>query len=100
MPLAPLTATASVPPCCAPVAMGDSAPCCGKACCANNPAPNSKPAPAVPAKTGGQDQISLLASTIFVLTLPAGSPSAFSLPVISSSLAHAPIYARDCALRL
>jgi hypothetical protein len=60
---------------------------------------NSQPAPAVPVqKTGAQNQISFLALTFAVLTLPENPASTFSSAATPPlTAAGVPLYARDCA---
>jgi hypothetical protein len=68
-------------------------------CCKAKSTPDSQSKPAVPAQTGSQNQLSLLASSTLIWSLPsnpADSVSSHSTP--SAMTASAPLYARDCAL--
>ena len=76
--------------------------CCQRgvemSCCKANSSPDSQSKPAVPAQTGSQNQLSLLASSALIWTLPSNpvdSISSHSTP--SSMTPGAPLYARDCA---
>jgi hypothetical protein len=67
-------------------------------CCKVNSSPNSQSKPAVPAQTGNQNQLSLLASSALIWTLPPNpkdSISSHSTPSVMTS--GAPLYSRDCA---
>ena len=67
-------------------------------CCKAKTSLDSQSKPAVPSPTSNQSQLSLLASSVLVWTLPA-SPSATisSESTPSPMTASAPLYARDCA---
>jgi hypothetical protein len=67
-------------------------------CCKAKSLPDSQSKPAVPAQTGSQNQLSLLASSALIWTLtanPVDSISSHSTPSVMT--AGAPLYARDCA---
>jgi hypothetical protein len=67
-------------------------------CCKAKSAPDSQSKPAVPPQTGSQNQLSLLASSALIWTLPANpadSISSHSTPSVMT--AGAPLYSRDCA---
>jgi hypothetical protein len=67
-------------------------------CCKAKSSPDSQSKPVVPSQTGNQSQLSLLASSILIWTLPTNPSdtiSAHSTP--SSMTASTPIYARNCA---
>jgi hypothetical protein len=67
-------------------------------CCKAKSSPDSQSKPAVPAPTGNQNQLSLLASSALIWSLPANpadSISSHSTPF--SMTAGTPLYARDCA---
>ena len=67
-------------------------------CCKANSSPDSQSKPAVPSQTGSQNQLSLLASSALIWTLPANpadSISSHSTPSVTT--ANAPLYTRDCA---
>ena len=68
-------------------------------CCKAKSSPDSQSKPAVPSPIGNHNQLSLLASTTLIWSLPANptdSISSHSTP--SMMTAGAPLYARDCAL--
>jgi hypothetical protein len=93
-------APASASPACAKPAMNCGG-ACGMDCCAAKPASNPQPAPAIPAQSGAQNQISLLAPSIVTLTLPENPSNPFSSMSASPLLAMAaPLYARNCSLLL
>jgi hypothetical protein len=100
MQIAPAPVSAS--PVCVMAKMDNCPNCCDRmACCATNPAPNSRPAPAVPAQSGAQNQISLLAPAIVSWILPQSPASLISSTSASPLLAMtAPLYARNCSLLL
>jgi len=67
-------------------------------CCKVKSSPDSQSKPAVPAPMGNQNQLSLLASSALIWTLPsnpADSISSHSTPSVMT--AGAPLYSRDCA---
>jgi hypothetical protein len=67
-------------------------------CCKAKSSPESQSKPAVPSPTGNPNQLSLLASSALIWTLPANSAdsiSSHSPP--SSMMVGAPLYERDCA---
>jgi hypothetical protein len=102
MQIAPVSASASVPSCCQKMAMCDCAKMCGNmACCVQHPTPGSTPAPGVPAQSGKQSQMSLLALAVALWTLPENhAPQVSSTPASLVVVATAPLYQRDCALLL
>ncbi|MGH7976118.1 MAG: hypothetical protein ACREC8_05605 [Limisphaerales bacterium] len=102
MQIAPLSASASVPPCCQKVTMDNCAASCSDAdCCVAHPSPDSKPAPAVPAQSTVQNQISLLASAVVIWTLPENRTGSFSsVPTSPLPAMSAPLYERNCSLLL
>jgi hypothetical protein len=72
--------------------------CGGKMSCCRAPSSGSQPMPAVPAQTGGQNQISLLAPNVPAWALPdAALFQLSSAAPISFSVKGSPLYARDCA---
>jgi hypothetical protein len=106
MPFAPALASAAVSPssACLQHAMekADCGGCCdcGMPCCVKQSKSFPQPAPVVPPQnTGGQSQLSLIAWSLVILTLPenpAHNLSATSpLPVPATG---APLYERHCAL--
>ncbi|MGA2852519.1 MAG: hypothetical protein ABSE90_00095 [Verrucomicrobiota bacterium] len=71
---------------------------CKMPCCSPKPASDSKPAPAVPAQTGGQNQVSFLAPNALVWVLPDAPVSKLSSTTqISLVTKGSPLYARNCA---
>ena len=67
-------------------------------CCKAKSSPDSQSKPAIPTQTGNQNQLSLLASSALIWTLPsdpADSISSHSSPSVMT--AGAPLYSRDCA---
>jgi hypothetical protein len=86
----------------APAGIAQTHACCQHACtmscCVAKSSPDSQPAPAVPAASGTQSQLSLLAPAVLIWTLPAtpanSIASTFTLPSLA---AGAPLYALDCA---
>ena len=67
-------------------------------CCKVNSSPNSQSKPAVPAQTGNQSQLSLLASSALIWSLPVNPADTISSHYTpSSAAASAPLYALDCA---
>jgi hypothetical protein len=67
-------------------------------CCKAKSSPDSQSKPVVPSPTSNQSQLSLLASSVLVWTLPANPSATISSHSAPSSMtAGAPIYARDCA---
>jgi hypothetical protein len=86
---------------CAKPAMNCSDACRQMPCCAARPASGSQPAPAVPAQSGAQNQISLLAPATVAWILPQ-SPVSLVTSVSASPLVvmAAPLYARNCTLLL
>jgi len=67
-------------------------------CCKAKQSPDSQSKPAIPSQTGSQNQLSLLASSALIWTLPANPAdliSSHSKP--SAMTAGAPLYALDCA---
>jgi hypothetical protein len=102
MQIAPVPASASVPSCCQTMVMRDCTKMCGNmACCAAHSTPDSKPAPGVPAPSGKQSQMSLLALAVALWTLPENhAPKVSSTPTSLVVMATAPLYQRDCALLL
>ena len=68
-------------------------------CCKAKTSTDSQSKPAVPAQTGNHGQLSLLASSALIWTLPANTADSISNHSTTSSItASAPLYARDCAL--
>ena len=67
-------------------------------CCKAKSTPDSQSKPAIPSQTGNQNQLSLLASSALIWTLPANPADSISSQSTPSSMkAGAPLYARDCA---
>jgi hypothetical protein len=67
-------------------------------CCETKSAPDSQPKPVVPSQTSSQSQLSLLAASVLIWSLPANpADSISSHSTLSSMAASAPLYARDCA---
>jgi hypothetical protein len=67
-------------------------------CCAAKSSPDSQSAPAVPAQTGSQNQLSLLAANVVAWVLPDATVSQLSSATpISFDTKGSPLYARDCA---
>jgi hypothetical protein len=68
------------------------------ACCKESSSPDSQSKPVVPSQTSSQSQLSLLASSALVWSLPANpADSISSHPTLFSMAAGAPLYALDCA---
>ena len=68
-------------------------------CCKAKSSPDSQSKPAIPAPTGNQNQLSLLAPSALIWTLPSNPVDSISSHSTTSSMtASAPLYARDCAL--
>jgi hypothetical protein len=76
--------------------------CCHMACCAAKNSSDPQSLSAVPVqKTGSQNQISLLVSTVVAWTLPAYPADSISSASASPSITmDAPLYARNCSLLL
>ncbi|MGO8767112.1 MAG: hypothetical protein ACLQSR_18505 [Limisphaerales bacterium] len=71
---------------------------CKMPCCQAKPMSNSQPAPAVPARTASQNQLSLLAANIAVWGLTDATTSRLpSASPISLVTKGSPLYARNCA---
>lgn len=69
------------------------------ACCKAKSAPDSQSKPAVPAQTGNQNQLSILASAALIWTLPVNPADSISFHYAPAAMTiGAPLYARDCAL--
>ena len=67
-------------------------------CCKAKSSPDSQSKPAVPPQAGNQNQLSLLASSALIWTLPAHPADLISSHSTPSSMSvGAPLYARDCA---
>jgi hypothetical protein len=67
-------------------------------CCKESSSSDSQSKPVVPAQTGNQSQLSLLASSALIWTLPATPADTISShSALSSMTASAPLYALDCA---
>jgi hypothetical protein len=67
-------------------------------CCKAKSSPDSQSKPAVPSQTGNQSQLSILASSVLIWTLPTHLSDTISSHSTSSSMTtSAPLYARDCA---
>jgi len=67
-------------------------------CCAAKSSPDSQSKPVVPLQAGNQSQLSLLASSALIWTLPANPADSISSHFAPSAIkASAPLYARDCA---
>jgi hypothetical protein len=67
-------------------------------CCETKSAPDSQSKPVVPSPTGSQSQLSLLAFSALIWTLPANpADSVSSHSTLSLMAASAPLYALDCA---
>jgi hypothetical protein len=99
IPFAPVPAAASVLPTCPQHMAGKTCNAsCGMAgCCVKKPDSNSQPAPAIPARTSSQNQISLLAPAIAAWTSPANpSNSISSVTALPLMAKDAPLYARNC----
>jgi hypothetical protein len=68
-------------------------------CCKAQSSPDSQSKPAIPSQTGNPNQLSLLATSALIWTLPANPADSISSHFISSVMTTgAPLYARDCAL--
>jgi hypothetical protein len=94
---APAQATAA----CVKPAMNCSDACRQMPCCAARPSSDSQPAPAVPAQSGAQNQISLLAPAVVSWILPENPANSFSSASVSPLTAMAaPLYTRNCSLLL
>jgi hypothetical protein len=94
-------ATASASPSCAKSAMNCGGDCDKMDCCAAKPASDSQPAPAVPAQSSAQNQISLLAPSVIAWDLPQSPANSITSAHASPLLAvAAPLYARNCSLLL
>jgi hypothetical protein len=86
---------------CAKPMMNCSGACRQMPCCAAKPVSDPQPAPAIPAQSGAQNQISLLVPSIAAWTLPETPANSFSSVSVSPLLAPtAPLYARNCSLLL
>jgi hypothetical protein len=86
---------------CVKPAMGNCADCCDRIACCAKPTSNPQPAPAVPAQSNTQNQISLLAPAIVAWTLPENPANAISSVTTSPlTAAGTPLYARNCVLLL
>jgi hypothetical protein len=96
------SATALASSVCVKPDMGNCADACGQMdCCAAKPASHPQPAPAVPAQSSTQNQISLLAPPVIAWNLPQSPASLVSSTSASTLLAvAAPLYARNCSLLL
>ena len=67
-------------------------------CCETKSAPDSQPKPVVPSQTGSQSQLSLLASSVLIWSLPPNpADSISSHSTLFLMAASAPLYALDCA---
>ncbi len=102
MQIAPLSACAMVSSICPKVTTNNCAASCGHAdCCVAHPSSDSKPAPAVPAQSNAQNQISLLAPAAVIWDLPQSPAGSISSVTASLLMAMAaPLYARNCSLLL
>jgi len=67
-------------------------------CCATKSSPDSQSKPVVPSQTSNQNQLSLLASSVLIWTLPANPVDSISShSTLFLMAASAPLYALDCA---
>ncbi|HEY1663289.1 MAG TPA: hypothetical protein VGI03_12795 [Verrucomicrobiae bacterium] len=74
---------------------------CPMPCCAARAPVDPQPAPTAPAPSTGQNQLSLLAPALLILTLPAKPVAPLSSTVsTSSSVFGVPLFTRNCALLL
>jgi hypothetical protein len=80
-----------------PVVSADA--CSQMACCMAKPVSDPQPAPAVPAQTASQNQISLLAPAMVVWLLPNRPANPFASASVSPLAATGiPLYTRNCTL--
>jgi hypothetical protein len=96
---APAPAAALASPCCSMMSSDTCAKMCGQCdCCGVHSSTDSKSAPAVPAQSRAQNQISFLTFALVAWTLPENQAPSFSpaaAPVLT--VATAPLFERDCA---
>jgi hypothetical protein len=95
---AQFTPALAVPMACGkPVVSADA--CSQMACCMAKPMSDPQPAPAVPAQTASQNQISLLAPAMVVWLLPNHPANPFASASVSPLAATGiPLYTRNCTL--
>jgi hypothetical protein len=102
MQVAPTPVCASVSSDCTKAATAACAASCGQMdCCVAHPDSKPQSAPAFPAQSNFQNQVSLLATAIVTWTLPENPANAISSITASPLMAiSAPLYARNCSLLL